>query len=367
MGPQGGLQAIRDSGWRAVLEPAFGGRLLAVEVEALGDGQVADTGRLHLRWASEAAGPATLVAKVGSSSAPSRRSARLTRAYEREVGFYEHLAGVVATRTPICHFAGREPVSGRPCLLLDDVPGTPGDQLEGCPPERAASVLEQIAGLHGATAASPTRLRSRLDALRLPARPAAGGLVTGPMFQRFVRRFVDRGPGTAATASTVDLLERIGRGDLVYPPVDDGPTALTHGDLRSDNVVFRDDQATLVDWQTITFSSPLADASYFLGTSLTPDDRRRHEVDLVRHYHRHLRSAGLALGWDQCWRGYRAHSLSGLVMAVVAATLVERHARGDRMFVTMLERAAAQVQDHDALPRPARPATTPGRRSRPDA
>lgn len=341
--------------WWPVVEATFEGRLLDLVVEPLGTGQVAATCRLRLRWAPDRAGPATLIAKTGAGSAESRRSAHLTRAYERELFFYQHLADEVATRTPTCHHAARDEVGAGSSLLLEDVGGRAGDQLVGCTPQQAAAVLGQVAHLHAATIDPPPSLRSRLDAVRLPPRVPAGRLVGGRMFGRFVDRFLAR-PGCVPSRATVDLLKRIGQRDRVYPPADRSPTALIHGDLRSDNVVFLEAQATVLDWQTIAFGSPLADVSYFLGTSLTPTERRRSERDLVEHYRRCLQDNGILLDGDRCWRDYQAHSIGGVVMTVIAASLVGGQPRGDEMFLTMVERAAAQVSDHDDARPSVRPA-----------
>ena len=79
-------------------------------------------------------------------------------------------------------------------------------------------------------------------------------------------------------------------------------------------------------------------------------DRRAHERDLLHHYLGRLRAAGVdGYGFDQLWEEYRRYAFAGLVMAVGAAMMVERTARGDDMFLAMARRAAAHAEDLESL------------------
>ena len=49
------------------------------------------------------------------------------------------------------------------------------------------------------------------------------------------------------------------------------------------------------------------------------------------------------------WEDYRRYAFGGLIMAVVASTLVRRTDRGDEMFITMADRHARQALDLDSL------------------
>ena len=85
----------------------------------------------------------------------------------------------------------------------------------------------------------------------------------------------------------------------------------------------------------------MADAAYFLGGGLPLSERRAHERELFGEYLERLREAGAALpDFDACWEQYRRHTFGGVLMATLASMIVERTARGDEMFVTMLARHA---------------------------
>ena len=131
------------------------------------------------------------------------------------------------------------------------------------------------------------------------------------------------------------------------------PFVVQHGDYRLDNMLFGTSEGgyplAVVDWQTVVWGPPLADASYFLGAGLVPEDRRRHERDLLRVYHDALLACGVdAFSWDRCWRDYRRYAFSGFLMAVGASMLVVQTGRGDEMFLTMASRHGAQILDLEA-------------------
>ena len=107
--------------------------------------------------------------------------------------------------------------------------------------------------------------------------------------------------------------------------------------------------AGVVDWQTCTLGPALSDVAYFIGAGLSAEDRRAHEEQLVRDYHRGLGDAGVTgYDWDECWADYRRGTFAGLMMAVAASMLVERTARGDEMFLTMAARHSRHALDLDA-------------------
>ena len=105
----------------------------------------------------------------------------------------------------------------------------------------------------------------------------------------------------------------------------------------------------VVDFQTISVGAPCLDLAYLLGTSLEPADRRRSEADLVARYIEGLRRSGVK-DLNEQWinETYRRYSFQGVAMLTAASMLVERTERGDEMFLTMIERSAAMVDDLDA-------------------
>ncbi len=104
---------------------------------------------------------------------------------------------------------------------------------------------------------------------------------------------------------------------------------MLHGDYRLDNLLFDPDGADVVavDWQTLAVGPPARDLAYFLGTSLTVDDRRAAERELVAEYHAALCARGVS-GYDadQCFDDYRLGQLQGPMITTMGCAF----ATGDR-------------------------------------
>ncbi|PRC45837.1 phosphotransferase, partial [Mycobacterium sp. ITM-2017-0098] len=123
-----------------------------------------------------------------------------------------------------------------------------------------------------------------------------------------------------------------------------------HGDFRLDNLLFKDDDCVVVDWQVVQWGPALLDAAYFLGGSLNVKDRRAHEQELVRFYYDRLLAEGVSnFSWEQCWEEYRRQVFWGLAMAIVSAVVVERTDRGDEMFLNLFQRVCQQILDLGSL------------------
>ena len=107
---------------------------------------------------------------------------------------------------------------------------------------------------------------------------------------------------------------------------------------------------TVVDWQTVQLNAGPADVAYFLSAAMPPEQRRKVERDLLARYYGRLSAYDIGdYDFDHCWSDYRRHSFSGFFMAVFASVAVGRTERGDEMFMTMANGAAAQVVDLGAI------------------
>jgi len=330
----------------AALGPGLdGATVTGVRTEAVGTGQVADTVRLYLDYDPPGAGPATLVAKVPAAEEESRAGARLTRTYEIEACFYRDLAPHLPVRTPRCYHAAHDPDTDAYVVLLEDVaPAEQGDQLRGLELTELAAAVDELALLHGPRWGDDDLTgigwlhRSQPDNLDLLV-----GLVTYA-----VAPFVEHYRGRVAP-ETLEVLERLA------PHLDDylrhrpAPWTIVHGDFRADNLLVGGDRVVVVDWQTVGLGPGAADLSYLLGASVTPDVRRVEESGLVDRYVAALRAQGVQVDRSEVWDAYRRFAFGGLIMAVVASTLVRRTERGDEMFTVMADRHARQALDLDSL------------------
>ena len=321
-------------------------------VVPVGTGQMGDTVRVLYRAGPEGTPERSVVAKFASADEQSRSTGLLTRAYEIEVGFYGEVADRIRTRMPHCYHRQCDPDTGWFVLLLEDLDdAVQGEQLVGCGVDVAAAALGELAALHGATWGQADLARLEwLDRGGEEADAFLAGLVAS-VWPGFVERYGDR-----LERDHLALCDRfIG---VLGPWLSErpAPTTVTHGDFRLDNLLFRpgDVRPFVVDWQTASWGSAASDVAYFVGGSLTVDDRRRHGDGLLDAYLDALVSEGVeGFGRDRLYDEYRRLCFGGLVMSIGASMLVKRTERGDEMFVTSVSRYAQQALDlgaEDTLP-----------------
>ncbi|QFG26774.1 phosphotransferase family protein [Actinomadura sp. WMMB 499] len=309
-----------------------------VRWEKVGSGQIGACYRIRLDGADGV--PRRLVAKLAAEDEAAR--AFLWPVYRAEVSFYRDLAPTVRVRTPRCHHAAISADGTSFVLLLDDMhPAVQGDQLAGCPPDRAAGAVANLAGLHGPRWCDPTLLD--LPWLNTVGEEEAAqlGEVYGPAVETFVERFAGR-LGDRDVRTLRETAEAIAAWVVGRPE----RFGLVHGDYRLDNLLFGDGgRVTAVDWQTIGIGHPLRDLSYFLGTSLLPEDRAARERELVAHYHAELERHGVTgYDLDACFDDYRFAALQGPLITVLGCAYGTPTERGDRMFLAMAARSCDAIR-----------------------
>ena len=336
--------ALRHSGLDVeVAEVAF---------SPIGTGQMADSFRLELSYAATGPGvapPDSVVVKMQAAD-PLSREAGAGGAYETEVRFYTDLAPTLSMRTPECYHAVGPDDDYRFALVLEDLaPAEQGDQLRGCHIDQAQSAVVDLAGLHGPRWCDPALLD--LAWMRRVTEPLAE-VVQAIVIDRTARFIEHYGPRvseadasvlrTFAAQSGRWLRERNER----FAPI--------HGDYRLDNLLFATpavgSPVAIVDWQTAEIGLPGRDLGYFLGNSLLPEDRRKHEQALVRSYHEALLDhdvAGYSL--DECFDDYRYGQFQGPLITVLAAVGLTHTERGDDMFMAMSSRACQAIRDLESL------------------
>ncbi len=125
-----------------------------------------------------------------------------------------------------------------------------------------------------------------------------------------------------------------------------------HGDYRLDNLMFAPDGSSVaaVDWQTLSCGLPGRDVGYLIGTSLSPEDRRRHERDLVEAHRDALGGHGVR-GYDPdlAFEDYRVGLMQCPLVIVLGAAFSTRTERGDAMFAAMIRRSSAAIRELDTI------------------
>jgi len=339
-----GVEHLTPDWLAAALAPTSGSAgIRSLRTEPVGTGQMATTVRVFVDTDS---GDRTLIAKLARDDI---RPEMARTAYLKEVAFYDELRDRVAMRTPGCMYAAVEPEAARFVLLLEDLADArPGDQIAGCTPEHARAAVINLAGLHGPTWCDET-LRS---APWLGGDPKGSSEILGP----FVAIAADGFEARFAAELTEDENAVVAASrELLVPWLLAGGErfAVTHGDYRLDNLLFPEGDpggVAAVDWQTVGLGPPGRDLAYFLATSLSPEDRRRHEEDLLANYHQALADHGVT-GYtlDECWEDYRLGMLHGPLIILLGRLTATVTDRGDEMFKVMWQRSARAILDLGSL------------------
>lgn len=326
-----------------------GARVVGVRHEPCGTGQLGDSFRFTMTYEPAGAGPATLVGKFASKDATSREFGRSSGYYRTEIGFYRKLAPGLSMSIPTPVHAALADNDTDFVLLMEDLaPARQVDQLIGCNADESARVMEQAAALHAAT--WHDRDLAQQDWLHGPV-----GIFThvSDHFAGLLETFPQLYGDLVPEADLKEAARLVDHTDA-WKQIFSDPQCLWHSDLRADNVLFDacgDTRPVVVlDWQGVGFGRGSIDVAYWLGTSMAVEDRRKHERDLVTHYHRALVGHGVS-GYSaaQCWDDYRIHAIHGLQVGVFGLGAVKRTPRGDTMWKSWIERTAQQVRDLDSF------------------
>lgn len=334
------------------LTPAWLSYVLDLEVrsvtaERVGSGQTGAAFRLTIDGDGT---PPTVVAKLGAGDEEARH--RVRDGYRKEVGFYAHLVDTVEVRTPHCWYAAIAEDAHSFTLVLEDLaPRVPGVQVDGCSLDHAADAVGNLAALH----ASRWNDASLFDVgfLERPTEAGAaflGRVVAGATGQ-FVRRY-----GADLDAGDVATLRASATAVTAWQLARPEPFVLLHGDYRLDNLLFPSagdgDGAAIVDWQTLAVGPPGRDLAYFLGTSLSVEDRRTAERDLVSAYHAALVARGVdGYDADRCFDDYRLGQLQGPLVTTIGCiySTAQRSEPTDAMFLAMARRCCTAIRELGSL------------------
>ncbi|HMC38181.1 MAG TPA: phosphotransferase [Acidimicrobiales bacterium] len=322
-------------------------QITGVDATPIGTGQVGCNIRYRITYDRSGPAPDSVVLKFASRSEDSRAIGIQTLTYETEVAFYRDLAATVDVYRPHCWFAAVEPGTANVVLVLEDVQAQAGDQLAGCGTAEAELAMDEAAKLHGPRWGDPRLLEVPWLAAK-KANAFDPGTVLALVWPTFLERYRD-----ALSEESVEVGSRLAAARTWADP-GASPLTVCHTDFRLDNMLFADPAGarplTVVDWQTVQLNAGPADVAYFLSAAMPPEQRRKVERDLLARYYGRLSAYDIGdYDFDHCWSDYRRHSFSGFFMAVFASVAVGRTERGDEMFMTMANGAAAQVVDLGAI------------------
>lgn len=327
--------------------------ITAVGVEPLGDdrGFFSQPFRLHLNYEGpQTTAPASMIAKLSAASPEMRRRPNTMGAYEREVRFYQRLAGQTSLPVPACYYANIETDTGYHVLLLEDLaPAQSGSREAGCTPEQADLAVTRIAEFHAYWWESPQL--AGLDWITDPSfdhdelvEAHAG------WWPEFMRQ-----AGHQLPDELIALGERLGhhRAELFETLWSTPPRTLTHADFTLDNMVFASPEGgqpfAVIDWQAVSRRRGTWDIGIFLG-QLEPELRAGIEMDLLERYVQILANSGVRdYSLEQCLYDYKLcllHRFGSLISTIAAMPFTPEQIQIH--IDILLPRYTAALLDHDA-------------------
>ena len=318
-----------------------------LDVTPMGDGVgfLGDLARLRPRYLRpHPDAPASLVAKLPTADAGGRTVGSMLDVWAREARFYRELATEVPVPVPRCFYNGADPTRRAWCLLLADLGPDAADQARGATVAQAAAAVDAVARLH----ARWWDDGGLADLAWLPGLDGPAASMLGPVVEAALPAF------RASYAHLVDptaigWLEQLaaGFGDWLGRRSTRAMT-LVHADYRLDNLLYDGDRLTgVVDWQTALRGPGTLDVASLLCTSLTLEDRRRHEDELLDRYVGALDALGVHLDVD-LGRAYREGMLWWMALYANNLSTIAPEGRGRVMFDRSIERLFGAAVDHDA-------------------
>jgi hypothetical protein len=326
-------------------------RVGLVRTTPIGQGNVSSTVKVRVDYNADAGdAPRSLIAKFHSQIPEANALVARYGIYAREAAVYTLFGAEPPLQIPRVYLAKVAPDGMSINLVLEDLSDRCrlGDQIAGCGTAEAAAVIDQLARLH----------RRYLNAAELDdiawggERPFANGLAAetyaaGAALYR--ERFADR--LSSDEFAIIDaFVPLVGHWAAAQPR----HRTLVHRDPRVDNVLFATAQdgapsAYLIDWQCAGVGDPQFDLAYFLTGSLSPEDRRACERDLIGRHAAVLREVDPTYTDEAAFEAYRRNAVSGLEATVAAAVAIPSTPATDALLLALVRRNCAAVADWGSL------------------
>lgn len=291
--------------------------------------------------------PSHWFVKLPSLNWRARAITALPRLLAREIYFYNSLAKELPVKMPTPLAAQNSGFKGSALVLADlkhsgAVPGRSDDSLTVL---QARNMLGQLAGLH-AQYWGKTQIDPRYDWLGHSVRRTENRLATVmavPLMEMGFRRAGQSVPPSLRPSALMYARYR----DEATRLLTDGTQTLVHYDCHPGNLFWRQAEPGLLDWQLVRSGEGIGDVAYCLATALAPEIRRRHEQELLGHYHQMLLEQGVDLSFERLLERYRLHLVYPFEAMLV--TLAIGGMMDEQTNLMLIERASSAVLDWDSL------------------
>ncbi len=273
---------------------------------------------LEYNEAGQAAGlPPSLYAKGGFDW----HEVAFSASYIAEAIFYADWAPQITANIPRCYYTGRD--EGQGIVLIEDL-GLRGATFGGGVVEplgidTVAQVVRLLAAVHAATWNLPS-----LATLRTLGQRVGKNFIDHFLAPDYYARCLSEPRGAFIPKPFHDPVRMLAGLRANWAQAETGPQSFCHGDAHMGNLFYEPDGTPgLLDFQAYVCTGPLHDISYHVVGSLSPDDRRRFDRELVRLYLAELARHGVKDMWgeDEAWLLFRNHTMHGLLWFATPETM----------------------------------------------
>jgi hypothetical protein len=259
---------------------------------------------------------------------------------ESESLFYRDLAESIGARTLHSVYADLDPDTRNGVVITEDVAAAGAtfvDPLNPRSPAQVAASLEQYVTMHARTWNAASVGQAEWLAPRIATSLRVRGAAE-------IQAQFDGPIGTGVPNQARHAEELVGSYRALTAITAAAPSwCLLHGDAHTGNL-YTDagGRPGLLDWQLVQRGAWYIDVGYHIASSLSVEDRRRSERDLLVHYLNGLTSHGVAAPtWDEVWFGLCCGIVYGLFLWSITQKVKPE------ITTTLLGRLGTAAADHD--------------------
>merc|ERR1712232_221714 len=132
-------------------------------------------------------------------------------------------------------------------------------------------------------------------------------------------------------------------------------TSINHGDFRGANIFFPEranEEPIVIDYQVVKESPPITDTCYLMVGSMTAEERRKGEVEILRAYYEQCKQSGWAdITMEEVLLQFQ-HTLwltSALLVIAQADSGGESSEKGKMLFTISFQRMEEAVKDWNVI------------------
>ena len=277
--------------------------------------------------------PESVFVKLQPFPAEQREFLKMTGLGIAEAQFYTEVGGDLPVRSPQVFHADRN-TDGEFIMVLEDLERSGCRFLEATDedvPDIATSLVDELALLHGTFWGTELswfdgHIMANDGSEEAEARMAMGAALVESALDQFrdemPKAFAELGElYTSRFREVADLLQ-------------EGETTLIHGDNHIRNLFLDGDRVGFYDWAVAGRLPGMRDVAYFLCNSMSPEQRRSSQDELIARYRAGLAAHGVELDAAVADEQYRIFAVYSWISATTTTAM------GDQLQPFEIGRAA---------------------------